>query len=53
MFPVLQRFGDWSVSTLGLLYAMGVLAAFLWALRRAPGMGVTRKAPSATTAAAR
>jgi len=43
VFPVLLRFGDWSVSTLGLLYAVGVLAAFLWALRRAPGMGVARK----------
>lgn len=44
MFPVLFRYNDWSVSTLGVLYTLAFLISFLWSLRRAPANGISRHA---------
>lgn len=44
MYKVLITFGNWSVSTLGVLYTLAFLIAFLWSLYRAKQFGVSRKA---------
>lgn len=43
MFPVLARFNGWSISTIGVLYTLAFLLAFLWSLRRAPTFGITKQ----------
>ena len=43
MFPVLAKFNGWSVSTLGVLYTLAFLLAFLWSLRRGPTYGISKQ----------
>ena len=43
MFPVLAKFNKWFISTLGVLYTLAFLVAFLWSLRRGPTFGINKQ----------
>lgn len=44
MYPVLVRFNGWHISSLGFLYTLAFLLAFLWSLRRAQAFGISKQA---------